>query len=99
LTVHAKKTLFLFNIQYIYNLYNLFKTAINKYKDLRKVINSKKEVYEKLLFNDVNQHVNDDVISQLNEELSLSYASKNELLKTYNSINIDINNPQTQILI
>jgi len=81
------------NIQYIYNLYNLFKTAINKYKDLRKVINSKKEVYEKLLFNDVNQHVNDDVISQLNEELSLSYASKNELLKTYNSINIDINNP------
>jgi len=81
------------NIQYIYNLYNLFKTAINKYKDLRKVINSKKEVYEKLLFNDANQHVNDDVISQLNEELSLSYASKNELLKTYNTINIDINNP------
>ena len=81
------------NIQYIYNLYNLFKTAINKYKDLRKVINSKKEVYEKLLFNDVNQHVNDDVISQLTEELSLSNACKNELLKTYNSINIDINNP------
>ena len=30
------------NIQYIYHLYNLFKTAINKYRDLRKIITSKK---------------------------------------------------------
>ena len=81
------------NIQYIYNLYNLFKTAINKYKDLRKVINSKKEVYEKLLFNDANYEVNDEVISQLTEELSVLNVCKNKLLKTYNNINIDINNP------
>ena len=81
------------NIQYIYHLYNLFKTAINKYKDFRKIIISKKEVYEKLLFNDKNSNINDGLISQLIEELSILNNDKNELIKTYASINIDINNP------
>ena len=49
LKLDAKDTLKLidrsFNVEYIYNLYDLFKTAINKYKDFRKIINSKKEVY------------------------------------------------------
>jgi DNA repair exonuclease SbcCD ATPase subunit len=81
------------NIQYIYHLYNLFKTSINKYKDFRKIIVSKKEVYEKLLFNDKNSNVNDSVISQLIEELSILNNDKNDMLKTYNSINIDIDNP------
>jgi DNA repair exonuclease SbcCD ATPase subunit/DNA repair exonuclease SbcCD nuclease subunit len=81
------------NIQYIYHLYNLFKTSINKYKDFRKIITGKKEVYEKLLFNDKNSNINDDVVLQLIEELSILNNDKNEMLKTYNSINIDINNP------
>ena len=81
------------NIQYIYHLYNLFKTAINKYKDFRKIIISKKEVYEKLLFNDKNSNINDDVVSRLIEELSILNNDKNELIKTYASINIDIDNP------
>jgi DNA repair exonuclease SbcCD ATPase subunit/DNA repair exonuclease SbcCD nuclease subunit len=81
------------NIQYIYHLYNLFKTAINKYKDFRKIITSKKEVYEKLLFNDKNSNINDNLISPLIEELSILNNDKNKLLKTYDSINIDINNP------
>lgn len=37
------------NIDYIYHLYNLFKGCHNKYKDFRKVIESKREVYEKLI--------------------------------------------------
>lgn len=81
------------NIQFIYHLYNLFKTAINKYKDFRKVIQSKKEVYEKLLFNGKNSDVNDDIISQLNEKLSVLKNERRDLLKTFNTINIDINNP------
>jgi DNA repair exonuclease SbcCD nuclease subunit len=81
------------NIQFIYHLYNLFKTAINKYKDFRKVVQSKKEVYEKLLFNGEKSIINDDVISQLNDELSLLKNERKELLKTFNTINIDINNP------
>jgi len=81
------------NIQYIYHLYNLFKTAINKYKDFRKVINSKKEVYEKLLFNGANIDVNDAVISKLSEELFNLNSENEAYLKTFNSINIDISNP------
>ena len=81
------------NIQFIYHLYNLFKTAINKYKDFRKVIQSKKEVYEKLLFNCKNDDINDLVISRLEEELSILNNEKRILMKTYDSINIDINNP------
>jgi DNA repair exonuclease SbcCD nuclease subunit len=81
------------NIQFIYHLYNLFKTAINKYKDFRKVIQSKKEVYEKLLFNGKNCIVNDDIISQFNEDLSVLKNERRDLLKTFNTINIDIDNP------
>jgi hypothetical protein len=81
------------NIQYIYHLYNLFKTAINKYKDFRKVINNKKEVYEKLLFNGANSDVNDAVISKLSEELFDLNSENEAYLKTFNSINIDISNP------
>ena len=81
------------NIQFIYHLYNLFKTAINKYKDFGKVIQSKKEVYEKLLFNGINSDVNDEVILKLTEELRILNKNKNKRLKTYNSINVDINNP------
>jgi DNA repair exonuclease SbcCD nuclease subunit/DNA repair exonuclease SbcCD ATPase subunit len=87
------------NIQFIYHLYNLFKTAINKYKDFRKVIQSKKEVYEKLLFNCNNVDINDTVISQLEEELSLLNNEKNILIKKYDAINIDINNPYFQSIV
>ena len=81
------------NIQFIYHLYNLFKTAINKYKDFRKVIQSKKEVYERLLFNGEKSIINNDIISQLNDELLALKNERKELLKTFNTINIDINNP------
>jgi DNA repair exonuclease SbcCD nuclease subunit len=82
------------NIQFIYHLYNMFKTAINKYKDFRKIIQSKKEVYEKLLFNCSNiNEVNDSIITQLNEEVIILNNDKKEFLKTFNSIDIDINKP------
>ena len=84
------------NIQFIYHLYNLFKTSINKYKDFRKVIQSKKEVYEKLLFNCKNNDandVNDIVILQLEEELSILNNEKILRVKECNAINIDISNP------
>jgi DNA repair exonuclease SbcCD ATPase subunit len=67
------------NIQFIYHLYNLFKTAINKYKDFGKVIQSKKEVYEKLLFNGINSDVNEEVILKLTEELRILNINKNSI--------------------
>ena len=81
------------NIQYIYHLYNLFKTAINKYKDFKKIIQSKKEVYEKLLFNRLNSDINDEAIIQLSDELNVAEFEKTKLINTFNSVNIDINNP------
>ena len=81
------------NIQYIYHLYNLFKTAINKYRDFKKIIQSKKEVYEKLLFNGKNNDVNDDSISKLTNELKATELERTEMLNTFNTINIDINDP------
>jgi DNA repair exonuclease SbcCD ATPase subunit/DNA repair exonuclease SbcCD nuclease subunit len=81
------------NIQYIYHLYNLFKTAINKYRDFKKIIQSKKEVYEKLLFNGKNSDVNDDSISKLTNELKTTELERTEMLNTFNTINIDINDP------
>ena len=80
------------NIQFIYHLYNLFKMAINKYKDFRKVVLCKKEVYEKLLFSSVSE-ANDEALSQLNEELSLLHAEERELRTAFNAIPIDIHNP------
>ena len=79
------------NIQYIYHLYNLFKTAINKYRDIKKIIQSKKEVYEKLLFNGKNNDVNDDAISKLTNELKVEEFERTELLNSFNAINIDLN--------
>ncbi len=81
------------NIQYIYHLYNLFKTAINKYRDFKKIIQSKKEVYEKLLFNGKNNDVNDDSISKLTNELKATELERADLLNTFKTINIDINDP------
>jgi hypothetical protein len=38
-----------FNIEYIYHLYNVFNKTINKYKGLHKYVESKKDVYVRLL--------------------------------------------------
>jgi DNA repair exonuclease SbcCD nuclease subunit/DNA repair exonuclease SbcCD ATPase subunit len=92
------------NIQFLYHLYNLFKTAINKYRDFRKVIQSKKEVYEKLLFHGTNDSssgcdVNDEIISQLNEELSSLNTELRDLRIAFNAIPIDIQNSRNLSII
>ena len=94
------------NIQFIYHLYNLFKMAINKYRDFRKVVLSKKEVYEKLLFtsgsgSSVSEAnvVNDEVLSQLTEELSSLHAEERRLRDAFHAIPIDIHNPSNASII
>jgi DNA repair exonuclease SbcCD ATPase subunit len=75
------------NIQYIYNLYNLLKTALNKYKDFNKIIHSKKEVYNSLV-NNFNNDVNIDQCKSCLKEL---YTKKKETVSKLNSININDN--------
>ena len=99
----AKKTLEVidkaFNIDYIYNLYNLFKTAINKYKDFRKIIESKKQVYEKLVSNCKIDVIDDNEIQKLNDDLLLITNDKDKLLVLFDNIKIDIKNPKNLIIL
>ena len=104
LKLDAKKTLEIidksYNVDYIYNLYNLFKTAINKYRDFKRIIESKKEVYEKLVSTNKIDEITDDEIINLNDTLKLKLEENEELIKNYNNYNnIDINNPKTLIIL
>jgi len=103
LKMDAKDTLKIidkcFNVEYIYNLYDLFKTAINKYKDFRKIINSKKEVYEKLVSNCKIEIIDSEAIEKTNEELLIKTKENNELIVQFDDINIDIKDPKNLIIL
>lgn len=88
-----------FNIDYIYNLYNLFKISINKYKDFRRLVESKKQVYEKLVSNSKIDLIDDFEIQRLNDELLLKTKERDELLLLFDDIKIDIKNPKNLIIL
>ena len=75
------------NIDYVYNLYTLFKSSLNKYKDFRKIIESKEQVYVRLC-NDVNVSKQDDDIEI---RLFTLQKQKNSLEHENNSLAVDIN--------
>lgn len=85
------------NINHINNLYNLLKGAHNKYKDLQKVVESKKAVYEKILNNKDNIIETDieETTEQYNQLLNL----KSELEKANNSIAVNISNTNNNTII
>ena len=90
------------NIEYINNLYNLFKTTINKYRDFRRIVESKKQVYEKLISTNKIEEVNDEEIIINKNKLDLLLKEKSELQELYNSsdyIKIDIKNPKTLLML
>ena len=90
------------NIEYINNLYNLFKTTINKYRDFRRIVESKKQVYEKLISTNKIEEVNDKEIINNKNKLDILLKEKSELQELYNSsdyIKIDIKNPKTLLLL
>ncbi len=99
----VKKTLEIidkaFNIDYIYNLYNLFKISINKYKDFRRFVESKKQVYEKLVSNCKIEIIDDIEIQRLTDELTLKTKEKDDLLLLFDDIKIDIKNPKNLIIL
>ena len=99
----VKKTLEIidkaFNIDYIYNLYNLFKISINKYKDFRRFVETKKQVYEKLVSNSKIEIIDDIEILKLTDELTLKTKEKDDLLLSFDDIKIDIKNPKNLIIL
>ena len=88
LKLDAKKTLEIidksYNVDYIYHLYNLFKTSINKYRDFKRIVESKKEVYEKLVSNNKIDEITDEEIINLNDKLKLKLEENKELIKQFN---------------
>ena len=103
LKLDAKQTLEIIdksnNIEYIYHLYNLFKTSINKYKDFKRIVESKKEVYEKLVSKNKNDEIDEEELKKINDELLLKIKEKEEIENEFNSIDIDIKNSTNLIIL
>lgn len=77
------------NIQYIYNLYSLFKNVLNKYKDFKKIIISKKNVFNELI-NTFNNNFSTEFISQHYNELDILNIKKKELNNKLNLLTVNI---------
>jgi hypothetical protein len=86
-----------FNIEYIYNLYNVFNKTINKYKGLHKYIESKKDVYEKLLLTSNYTENHGEEIEQMREDLELLKNANSALLKEYNNKNSILSNRNIEL--
>jgi DNA repair exonuclease SbcCD ATPase subunit/DNA repair exonuclease SbcCD nuclease subunit len=87
------------NVEYIYNLQTLFNTAHNKYKDFKKTIENKKQVYEKLLSTNKIEELTEEEIQKTNNLITELQKQKEELLTKFNSIMIDIKNPKNLIIL
>jgi DNA repair exonuclease SbcCD ATPase subunit/DNA repair exonuclease SbcCD nuclease subunit len=87
-----------FNIEYIYHLYNVFNKTINKYKGLHKYVDSKKDVYVRLI-NSKNNQCNEEELAKIKEDLEV-LSNNNCILKDEYDINNKlINNTEDGILI
>ena len=79
------------NIDYVYNLYTLFKSSLNKYKDFRKVIDNKKQVYERLCNGPKTGNEENNNDTNLNTDLLSLQIMKKKLEYDNNSIAVDVN--------
>lgn len=86
------------DIDFIYHLYNLFKGCSNKYKDFKKVIESKKEVYQRLMLAH-NNLLSADEINKHNELIVALTSQKTALQTENNSIAVDISSPKTKTIL
>ena len=77
------------NIQYIYNLYSLFKNVLNKYKDFKKAIISKKNVFIELI-NTFNNKFTKEFILEHSNKLDILNTKKKEFNNKLNLLKVDI---------
>ena len=78
------------NVEYISNLNSLFKIAYNKYKDFKRTIENKKQVYEKLLSTNKIEEIDEAEIIKTNELLESLTKERDCLLIKFNSISFDV---------
>ena len=86
-----------FNIEYIYNLYNVFNKTINKYKGLQKYIESKRDVYEKLLLTSNYTENHEEEIEQMKKDLEILKNSNSVLVEEYNNKNSILSNRNIEL--
>jgi DNA repair exonuclease SbcCD ATPase subunit/DNA repair exonuclease SbcCD nuclease subunit len=86
-----------FNIEYIYTLYNVFNKTINKYKGLHKYIESKKDVYEKLLLTSNYTENYGEEIEKMREDLEMLENANSALIEEYNNCNIILSNRNIEL--
>jgi DNA repair exonuclease SbcCD ATPase subunit len=87
------------NVEYIFNLQTLFNTATNKYKDFKRTIENKKQVYEKLISTNKIEELSEEEIKTTNDLISELQKQKETLQTKFNSIMIDIKNPKNIIIL
>ena len=87
------------NVEYISNLNSLFKIAYNKYKDFKRTIENKKQVYEKLLSTNKIEEIDEAEIIKTNELLETLTKERDCLLIKFNSIPFDVKNPKILIIL
>jgi DNA repair exonuclease SbcCD ATPase subunit/DNA repair exonuclease SbcCD nuclease subunit len=78
------------NIEYINNFYLLFKTSINKYKDFKKIVESKKQVYENYTKNISNVAYDDINVDSAKTELNELERQKRILVDENNSLTVPL---------
>jgi DNA repair protein SbcC/Rad50 len=81
-----------FNIEYIYHLYNVFNKAINKYKGLHKYVESKKDVYMRLIKSKSSNVCKDDELETLRSESDILGNQTSILKDEYDNNSKIINN-------
>lgn len=84
------------NINEIYELFNLLKLSLNKYKDYKKTIENKREVYKHIVSKNVIDNSNKSELLLSLQDSKLKYE---KLMEENNRIDIDINsNNYTDLL-
>lgn len=85
------------NIDYIYNFFNLLKCCINKYKDVKKLLEGKKSVYERILI-DAQAKSSQEIEDMMKESLyaTMSIASMQQEI---DAIPVDTKDPVNTRLI
>ncbi len=86
----------IYDIEYIYALYELLKSANKKYKDMKKTIEAKQEVYSRLLTDSQIKPVKDGISES---ELRRLLEMRDNLTKENNSLLIDLSDPNISVIL
>lgn len=77
-------------IENLYNLYDMFKCSANKYKDFRKTVEAKREVYERMLIKSRKEYIDEETYNRYVINLDRLEKEQDVLEGENNRIMIDV---------